>query len=258
MSRAPFTEEEVQLATERRVKYIGAAKVSIDQIQFETPLPRDLDPKNLDRLRNIFRKNRCRRLDLNNHVPVVVSQQALTDALRKANVSDQSLLTNDARQLPWLAFPSGQLQGLHGRHRLQVGAEVLPPADRWWTVDLYMDGTSRIILPRFHTNNKKDIGEELRTSLVEEYANEKKPTDGEIYRKIRQYEGDYDEAFRERWLVRLSRSNQDKLNQLDNRRNRRLRRAFDKLLVIPGLWPGGMRISVLHRLIASSCVEVSC
>lgn len=103
-----------------------------------------------------------------------------------------------------------------------------------------------------------DIGDDLRTSLVEEYANQKKPTDGEIYRKIRQYEGDYDEAFRERWLVRLSRSNQDKLNQLDNRKNRRLRRAFDRLLNIPGLWPGGMRISVLHRLIASSCVEVSC
>ena len=52
-----------------------------------------------------------------------------------------------------------------------------------------------------------DIGAELRTSLVEEYTNERKPTDGEIYRKIRQYEGDYDETFRERWFIRLSRSN---------------------------------------------------
>ncbi|KAJ5982692.1 hypothetical protein N7451_012792 [Penicillium sp. IBT 35674x] len=239
MSRALFSEKEVRLATERRVKYIGAAKVSISQIQFEPPLPRDLNPKNLDRLRNVFRKNSCRRLDVNNHVPAVVSQQDLTNALRKANVTRQSLLTNDAHQLPRLAFMMGQLQGLHGRHRLQVGAEMLPPADRWWTVDLYMD----------------DIGDDLRTTLVEEYANQKKPTDGEIYRKIRQYEGDYDESFRERWLVRLSRSNQDKLNQLDNRKNRRLRRAFDRLLNIPGLWPGGMRISVLHRLIASSCVE---
>lgn len=30
-----------------------------------------------------------------------------------------------------------------------------------------------------------DIGAELRTSLVEEYANKRKPTDGKIYRKIR-------------------------------------------------------------------------
>lgn len=102
-----------------------------------------------------------------------------------------------------------------------------------------------------------DIGEELRTSLVEEYANQKKPTDGEIYRKIRQYEGEDNEAFRERWLVRLSPSNQDRLDQLDNKRNRRLRRAFDRLLPIPGLWPHGVRISMLHRLIATGCVEVS-
>jgi hypothetical protein len=102
-----------------------------------------------------------------------------------------------------------------------------------------------------------DIGEELRTSLLEEYANQKKPTDGDIYRKIRQYEGEGNEAFRERWFVRLSPSNQDRLDQLDNRRNRRLRRAFDRLLSIPGLWPNGMRISMIHRLIATGCIEVS-
>lgn len=80
-----------------------------------------------------------------------------------------------------------------------------------------------------------DIGTALKTSLVEEYANKRKPTDGEIYRKIRQYEGQYDKSFRERWFVRLSRSNQERLDQLDNKRNRRIRGAFDRLLTIPGL-----------------------
>ncbi|RDH30832.1 hypothetical protein BDQ94DRAFT_180863 [Aspergillus welwitschiae] len=239
MRRALFTEEEVRLATERRLKYLGTAKVNIYQIQFDPPLPRDLDPKNLDRLCEIFRKNRCRRLDVDNHVPAIVSWQDLADALRKAKVPQQSLLTNDPYQCPQLGFAAGQLRALHGRHRVQAGAKVLPPADRWWTVDLYVD----------------DIGEELRTSLIEEYANQKKPTDGQIYRKIRQYEGEDNESFRQRWFVRLSPSNQDRLDQLDNKRNRRLRRAFDRLLPIPGLWPHGMRISMLHRLIATSCVD---
>ncbi|CAG8947720.1 unnamed protein product [Penicillium salamii] len=241
MSRALFTEEEVRLASERRLKYIGTAKVSISQIQFDPPLPRDLDTKALDRLRKVFRQNSCQRLDVENHVPAIVSLHDLADALRKANLSQQSLLTTDARQIPRITFAKGQLLGLHGRHRVQAAAEVLPPADRWWTVDLYSD----------------DIGAKLRTSLVEEYANERKPTDGEIYRKIRQYEGDYDDTFRERWFVRLSRNNQERLNQLDNKKNRRVRGAFDRLLTIPGLWPGGMRISVVHRLIASGCVEES-
>jgi hypothetical protein len=140
MSRALFTEEEVQLARERRLKYIGTAKVSITQIQFDPPLPRDLDSKTLDRLRRVFRQNRCRRLDVDNHVPAIVSPHDLADALRKANLSQQSLLTTDARQLPRISFLEGQLLGLHGRHRVQAAAEVLPPADRWWTVDLYSDG----------------------------------------------------------------------------------------------------------------------
>ena len=141
MSRASFTEEEVRLATERRLKYIGAAKVRISQIQFDPPLPRGLDSKNLDRLRRVFRQNQCRRLDVDNHVPAIVSPRDLADALRKANTQQESLLTTDARQLPRIDFLEGQLRGLHGRHRVQAGAEVLPPADRWWTVDLYSDGS---------------------------------------------------------------------------------------------------------------------
>ena len=140
MQRNLFTEEEIRLATERRLKYLGAAKVSIYQLHFDPPLPRDLDPKNLDRLREIFHKNRCRRLDVDNHVPAIVSRPDLANALQKANIPQRSLLTNDSHQLPQLGFTAGQLRALHGRHRVQAGAEVLPPADRWWTVDLYLDG----------------------------------------------------------------------------------------------------------------------
>ncbi|KOC13279.1 hypothetical protein AFLA70_368g000561 [Aspergillus flavus AF70] len=239
MQRALFTEEEVRLASERHLKYQGSAKVSINDIEFDPPLPRDLDSRNLDRICQIFRKNRCRRLDVENRIPVIVARNDLSTALQQAEVTAGALMTKSAKHLPSLRFPSGQLRGLHGRHRAQAGSMVLAPIDRWWAVDLYFD----------------DISEELRTNLVEEYANQKVPTDGEIYRKIRQYEGEQNEPFRERWFVRLSKSNQGRLEQLDNRRNRRLRGAFDKLLRIPGIWPNGMRISMLHRLIATDCVE---
>jgi hypothetical protein len=92
--------------------------------------------------------------------------------------------------------------------------------------------------------------------LVEEYANQKKPTDGEIYRKIRQYEGEQNEPFRQRWIARFSPSSRERLEQLDNRKNRRLCKGFDALLPIPGLWSRGMRVSMLHRVIATDCVEV--
>ena len=156
MQRSLFTEEEVRLATERRLKYLGTAKVPINHIQFDPPLPRDLDPKNLNRLREIFRKNRCRRLDIDHHVPSFVSHHDLNLALQRANVPQGSLLTNDPRHFPLLGFIPGHLRALHGRHRVQAGAEMLPPADRWWTVDLYSDGTAASfhILPLHPADNQ--------------------------------------------------------------------------------------------------------
>lgn len=85
----------------------------IEQIQFEPPLPRDLDPKNLYRLREIFHKNHCRRLDVDNHIPAIVSRQDLANALRKVNIPQRSLLTNDPHQFPNLEFTVGQLRALH-------------------------------------------------------------------------------------------------------------------------------------------------
>jgi hypothetical protein len=86
MRRALLTEQEVWLATEQRLKYLGTAKVNINQIQFEPPLPRDLDSKNVARLCEIFRKNQCRCLDINNHVPAIISQQDLAVALQNTNI----------------------------------------------------------------------------------------------------------------------------------------------------------------------------
>ncbi|EGE83734.2 alpha-1,3-glucan synthase [Blastomyces dermatitidis ATCC 18188] len=81
-----------------------------------------------------------------------------------------------------------------------------------------------------HTASKSDVSDDLQTALIEEYANQKKPTDGE--------------------------SNRERLEQLNSPRNRQLRQVFDALLVIPGLWNGGMRISMVHQLVAINCIEI--
>jgi hypothetical protein len=106
-------------------------------------------------------------------------------------------------------------------------------------------------------NENGDIGKSLSQSLIEEYSNEKAPTDGEIYWRVRQYETQQNENSRQRWFVRLSRNKQMRLDQLDNKRNRRLRQALDKLLQIRGLWLDGLRISMFHRVIAAAANEVS-
>ncbi|OJD27441.1 hypothetical protein ACJ73_01169 [Blastomyces percursus] len=114
-------------------------------------------------------------------------------------------------------FPDENVKCLHGRHRINVGRKVLPPTDRWWTVDLYLD----------------DIGEQLRTTLEEEYCNENGPGDGEIYCKIRQYQEEGNAQSEKRWWARLSSSSKgDRLRQLSNVE---LRTAFNAVLLpIPG------------------------
>ena len=43
IQRTIFTDNKIQVARERRVKYLGTVKVNIAKIEFEPPLPQDLD-----------------------------------------------------------------------------------------------------------------------------------------------------------------------------------------------------------------------
>jgi hypothetical protein len=82
-----------------------------------------------------------------------------------------------------------------------------------------------------------------------------KPSDGEIYRKIRQYERLGNLLLVERWKALLSDHRRKCLRLLSSRRDGKLAVAFDDLLDIPGLWDG-MRISTLHTVMALNCDEV--
>jgi len=79
------------------------------------------------------------------------------------------------------------------------------------------------------------------------------PSDGEIYRNLRQCRGEGNLHLERRWFARLSNHGQrcidDLLNQAD------ITKAFDDLLPIPGLWDG-MRISSLNEVISMRCNEV--
>jgi len=108
-------------------------------------------------------------------VPALISQQQLANAMRHSGVFTEQLLAGHLSGYSMLKVPTScHLECLHGRHRIEAAREFLLPTDRWWTVDLY--------LPKLNTN--------LRSWLVEEYSNEQKPTDDEIYRKLRQYDAE--------------------------------------------------------------------
>ena len=101
-----------------------------------------------------------------------------------------------------------------------------------------------------------DINHELKTTMIEEYSCEKKPDDGEIYRKIRQYQLSGNAYFEERWWARLAAISNRKKQNLKRILNRpEYRAAFDLQLDVPGLG-GGMRLGTVHTWLNMGCDEV--
>ena len=98
-----------------------------------------------------------------------------------------------------------------------------------------------------------DIDAKVKTCLIEEYSNEKRPSAGEIYRKIRKYHFQGNVTFERRWKTWLSCHEAKNLNRLLQRDQ--WTAAFDDLLDITGLW-GGMRFSTLHTAMNIKCDEV--
>ncbi|KAF2806322.1 uncharacterized protein BDZ99DRAFT_479590 [Mytilinidion resinicola] len=89
------------------------------------------------------------------------------------------------------------LSCFRGQPRALAAKDVLPPGSRRWTVDLYLSDKAAFL--DLHCDD-------LKTTLIEEHSCEKKPDDGEIYRKIREYQG-YGGArnpyFEKRWWALL-------------------------------------------------------
>ncbi|KAF4631824.1 hypothetical protein G7Y89_g6306 [Cudoniella acicularis] len=258
-------EEDRGGAREAAVHRRGAVKATLSRsalVKFEylewneaTERP---DPEHVEHVKRIFRKERCRPLVVGHHMPAVVDRHRLDAALEGARRKGRwttdglpsSYATTDTQD-GYLDFDfPGGIECLHERHRIQAGREWLPPTEKWWVVDLYLSG----------------ISYELKTLLIEEYANEEKPCDGEIYRKIREYQflpGSIDSNvspatcvnFENRWWARFNPSREKKLRSLF--RNPTLAVGFDALGKSPGIFDDGMMATTLHKMMATSCYEAA-
>jgi hypothetical protein len=257
MWQAQVEQEDIRLEAERRVKYRGTARIKLEALHFRRDESRELDKGHVEYLKQCFKKEGCRPLEVSHHIPAVIDQERLNTAILASGISAKDLLSNPRDGYPELVFPAGyQLECLHGRHRIQAGREFLSPSNKWWAVDLYLAGITK-------TSSKDltcltfvlvDTNIALKRCLIEEYSNEEKPTDGEIYRKIREYHFQRNFSFEMRWWARL-RGNRTK-NLKGLLRNYELTAAFDSLLDIPGL-DDGMMLTTLHTMMALKCQDVS-
>lgn len=110
---------------------------------------RDIDKKNIDRLKNIFDEQQCLQAEPERHVPAIVSMTDLARAIEftaSPSVSIEKLLDNPKELPVLLKFPPGvHIECLTGKHRIQAAKEctTLKPSQKWWIVDLYLNGKCR-------------------------------------------------------------------------------------------------------------------
>ena len=98
-----------------------------------------------------------------------------------------------------------------------------------------------------------DLPRPCSKSVVEEYSNEQAYSDGETFRKIRQYHRDGDKDGEERWWARLSNDKRKDLAQL--LKDERFERTFDAMLQWPGLFRP-IKLGALRRSVRLKCDEV--
>jgi hypothetical protein len=120
-------------------------------------------------------------------VPAVIDMGDLELIMEQSGTCLAELLDNPRDMPPELNFPPGRkLECLHGKHRIQAAKELrfLKAEDKWWVVDLYLGKTLYIYFIQMLTMSLKELSQEARRSLVEEYSNSLNFSDGETYRKI--------------------------------------------------------------------------
>ncbi|KAG0124878.1 hypothetical protein HOY82DRAFT_493588 [Tuber indicum] len=225
---------EREIMREHQDRFKGSARLSIMSLQFPEGRSRAIDQRNIDRLVDIYRAQGCLRRDSEHRIPALINSNVLTAALEASGVLPQMLVAS-GDDPPVLQFPDHSIECLHGRHRVLAATKYFEPDSRWWVVDLYDKGIT-----------------ELQQYFQDGYANSKRISDGEIFRRIRLYNQSGQRDLERNMWCYLSVSKRRDLRQL--LATKPLRKAFDNLLQWPGLWPP-IRLGTLHRLLTMRCDE---
>lgn len=272
--------EDFRVSTERRLTFKGSALVRFECLRWDeykrlNEEKRVPDPKHIERIVRIFQGAGCHRLESRNHIPATIDQHQLVAALEgaqsntrlsglnnpledaqqneKSNTGISSTNNANSDHYPELSIPGG-VQCLRGLHRIEAGKVYLQTTDKWWVIDLYLS----------------EISDELKIKLSEEYDDAERPSQGKIYRKIREYYFLSRQAnnrispttcvrLETRWWTLFNASKERKLRSLfrDRPRNRMLAAGFDALSGIPGLFDAGMRVTTLNKVMATKADEAS-
>ncbi|QSS66486.1 hypothetical protein I7I51_07343 [Histoplasma capsulatum] len=189
--------------------------------------------ENAARLIKLFKSVGCDRDDPEHHVPALISNDTLEEALSSSQTTVEALLSG--MDPPHLTLGDNvRLRCLQGKSRLQAASHFLDPGDKWWGVKLYLDSQAQ---------------------LREKYQNEQNFSDGDIYRNLRHYQLKGDAPEVARWWARWEGSTKTR----DVKKMQRIKQlcdGFDHLLPYVGLW-APVTVKLFRRALEGRCYDES-
>ena len=96
----------------------------------------------------------------------------------------------------------------------------------------------------------------VREAMIQQYANELRFSDGDIFRFYRRAQQANDQKAVNKWLARLSASKKRNLMQLEKADHGRLIAALDALMPLVGLWQG-FQLGAMNRIMPMRVWQVS-
>ena len=105
MRQARAREEEVRFEAEKRFKFKERARIRLEQLHFPWNDAKELNEKNVARLKAIFQQHGCRKLEVQHHVLAIIDEGRLDAAIAAAGNTLASPPT--AVVYPELVFPNG-------------------------------------------------------------------------------------------------------------------------------------------------------
>ncbi|KAJ5642610.1 hypothetical protein N7490_006610 [Penicillium lividum] len=246
LNQAQVEALEDELFTYRQRHFKVTARVHLSHLTFENGFRERMnDRQNVRRLERIMEIQGCQRLMKDCHVPVLVPAADWGRRVRQRPGDDL---------IPSLDVDFDyHLRAQDHENLIAAARKILGPTSQWWIVDFY-------VTKQDESRDGRNMRDKLVRALKERFPNDNRPPDGLIYERIRYYEGLPDgisnRMAANNWWAALEtapRSKKRKYLRLFLK-HPTLPQKLDSLLDIVGLWEG-MRIGLLHKVIAMRCDE---
>ena len=195
---------------------------------------RQLNRKNVQKFINVFALESCFKLEFDNYVAALLFHSLLIRVLRIFTMS-----TNDD-VMSSIFDSSKSLQCIHDKHRIETAKKYFALKNKWWMINVYV---------------KEYLSFFTLKIIRNEFQNNKKFFDDEIYRHVRMCQQVSDQSNKKSWLSKLFDVFQLKKRAEKCIKIKDFEKSLNSFIFYKELWPA-LQFETFHRLLTLRCFEI--